>query len=156
MRSISAVIAVLVVAVTMTGCGTSRALSHGGPVRDHVSFVDNLRGHGVVVDVVGATRQPFLRPPGTRLRLTGDGLSGPATVESYNYDSTDLGTDGSAAAAHDAAGISPDGTPKTGRRPAAGPLHFFRADRVIVIYAGSDTTATTLLTSLLGPQFAGQ
>ncbi len=42
--------------------------SHGGPLRDHVSFVDHLRGQGYRVEPVAEIRQPFLRAEGTVLR----------------------------------------------------------------------------------------
>jgi hypothetical protein len=168
MRSFATVVAVLVAAVLGAGCDngssagsgladtSTSAVSHGGAVHDHVSFVDNLRGRGVAVEIVGTVRQPFLRPSGTRLRLTGGGLAQPVLLESYNYDSTDLGSDATSAVTQDAAAISPDGTPKMGRESWTAPAHFFRADRVLVLYVGSDATALILLTDLLGPQFAGQ
>lgn len=161
-------VAVAAATLAMSGCGASgspaggeptastkaTALSHGGPVRDQVSLIDHLRADGVRVDISGATTRPFLRAKGTRLQLSGGQLAGSAPVEVYNYDSTDLGTDGSAAAQRDAAAIAPDGTPKTGQS-LSGPVHFFRADRVLVLYAGADTTVTGTLTDLLGRQFAG-
>jgi len=59
-------------------------------------------------------------------------------VESYNYDATDLGTDALQAATDDAGGIRPDGTPKTGTVSWPGPVHFFRSERVLVLYVGGD------------------
>src|SRR5215472_3491286 len=44
--------------------------SHGGPVRDHVSFVDNLRAAGYSVSPSGDVQQPFLRPRGTLLQIS--------------------------------------------------------------------------------------
>lgn len=161
-------LAALVAAAAVASCGTATgpdptapsatsptALSHGGPVHDHVSFVDQLRVRGVSVDIVGAASRPFLRPRGTRLHLAGAGLPGRSEVESYNYDSTDLGTDGARAAKDDAARIARDGSPRTATPQPAGPVHFFLADRVLVVYVGSDPATTKLLTDLLGPQFAG-
>jgi hypothetical protein len=148
---ITAIVAVAVLAA----CGTATGESHGGKVRDHVSFVDQWRANGVTVDIAGTASQPFLRPGGTRLRLTGGTLGSAAEIESYNYDSTDLGADGAQIAKDDASGIAADGTPKKGTAQWTGPVHFYRADRVIVLYVGSDPATTKLLTELLGPQFAG-
>jgi hypothetical protein len=159
MRSIRNAVGVLLAALAVAGCASAApggVVSHGGRVRDHVSFVDNLRAHGVTVDIAGTVSQPFLRPTGTRLRLSGDGLTEAATVESYNYDTTDLGTDALQTATEDAGRIRPDGTPKTGTVSWPGPVHFFRAERVLVLYVGGDAGVVTLLTDLLGPQFAGQ
>jgi hypothetical protein len=130
--------------------------SHGGPVRDHVSFVDNLRAAGYNVSPSGDVQQPFLRLRGTVLRISGGDLSAPAEVQSFNYDDRDLGADGLAAAQADADQIQPDGQPKTARVTWSGPPHFFRKDRVIVLYIGSDAQLLRALTDLLGAQFAGQ
>ncbi len=138
-----------------TGAATP-IVSHGGPVKDHVSFVDALRAKGLTVEIVGSIEQPFLRAKGTSLRTSGGNLKQPAELQSFNYDDTDLRTDGLKAAAEDAAQIEPDGNPKTMRISWIAPPHFFRKERVIVLYVGSDSTVLALLTELLGPQFAGK
>jgi hypothetical protein len=129
--------------------------SHGGPVRDHVSFVDTLRAAGYAVSPIGDVQQPFLRPRGTLLRISGGDLTAPAEVQSFNYDDRDLGTDGLAAAQADAAQIQPDGQPKNARVTWSGPPHFFHTDRSIVLFVGSDPPLLRELEALLGPQFAG-
>jgi hypothetical protein len=136
--------------------GAPIAQSHGGPVKDHVSFVDHLRGKGLTVEIAGAVEQPFLRAKGTTLRLSGDGIQQPAEMQSYNYDDTDLGTNGVKAAAEDARQIGPDGNPPTSMITWVAPPHFFHKERVIVLYVGSDPAVLKLLTEALGPQFAGR
>jgi hypothetical protein len=131
-------------------------VSHGGPVKDHVSFVDALRAKGLTVEVVGSIEQPFLRAKGTTLRVSGGNLSQPAELQSFNYDDTDLRTDGLKAAADDATQIEPDGNPKTMRISWIAPPHFFHKERVIVLYLGSDANVLAILNDLLGAQFAGQ
>ena len=59
------------------------------------------------------------------------------------------------AAEADAAQIGPDGNPRTTMVTWIAPPHFFRADRLIVLYIGDDPTVVDLLTALLGPPFAG-
>jgi hypothetical protein len=130
--------------------------SHGGAVKDHVSLVDNLRGTGLTVEIIGEVQQPFLRAKGTTLKISGGELKQPAEVQSYNYDDTDLGTDGLAAAQDDAEQIEPNGAPKTANILWRGVPHWFRTGRVIVLYVGNDPAVLDLLTALLGPQFAGQ
>ena len=130
-------------------------VSHGGPVVDHVSFVDRLRASGLQVQIVGAVRQPGLQPPGTELRLVGAGLHGPAELNSFNYDATDQGGDARAAATHDAGGIAADGTLRGGGDIWQGPAHWYRADRLLVLYPGSDPAVRKLLDATLGGQFAG-
>jgi hypothetical protein len=130
--------------------------SHGGPVRDHISLVDNLRALGYSVEPVSDVQQPFLKARGTLLRISGGDLTSPAEVQSYNYDDRDLGADGISVAQSDAAQIQPDGQPKTARVSWTGPPHFFLKERVLVLYIGNDQIVLQRLSDLLGPQFAGQ
>lgn len=129
--------------------------SHGGEVKDHVSFVDHLRAQGLTVDIVSDVEQPFLRGRGTLLRVTGGGVKEPADIQSYNYDDTELGSDGIQAVEEDVAQIGPDGNPQTTMITWVAPPHFFRAERVIVLYVGTDPAVLQVLTDALGPQFAG-
>ncbi len=153
----------LLTLTVLYGCGQmpfqgvgSVPQSHGGPVRDHVSFVDNLRAAGYTVSPSGDVQQPFLLPRGTLLRISGGDLTAPADLQSFSYDDRDLGTDGMAAAQADVNQIQPDGQPRTARVTWSGPPHFFHKDRVIVLYVGSDPQLLGELQVLLGPQFAGQ
>ena len=70
------VVALVLLGVAASACASDRLppqlggsvpQSHGGPVRDHVSFVDALRAAGYGVAIVGPVQQPFLRaePAGT-------------------------------------------------------------------------------------------
>ncbi len=129
--------------------------SHGGPLRDHVSFVDHLRGKGYQVEPVADVRQPFLRAEGTVLRVSGGGLESPAELQSYNYDDTDLGTNGLRAGEEDARKIGPDGQPESMSILWAGEPHFYRKERVLVLYVGNEKAVLDLMTELLGRQFAG-
>ncbi len=43
---------------------TAPIVSHGGPVEDYVSLVDNLRAAGATVDPAGTVSQPFFAPQG--------------------------------------------------------------------------------------------
>ena len=153
----------VVLLTVLAGCGQlpwqgvgSVPQSHGGPVRDHVSFVDNLRAAGYSVSPSGDVQQPFLQARGTLLRISGGDLGAAAEVQSFNYDDRDLGTDGLAAAQADVDQIQPDGQLKTARVTWSGPPHFFHKGRVVVLYVGSDPQLLGELETLLGPQFAGQ
>lgn len=122
--------------------------SHGGPVRDHVSLVDNLRARGLAVEIGGEIEQPFLAVKGISLTVR-DRESGVLfELQSFEY-----GDSGDARA--DARHIEPDGSPRTQQISWIDLPHFFRKERVIVLYVGSDTKALELLTEVLGPQFAG-
>ncbi|GAC1561581.1 MAG: hypothetical protein NVS4B8_06290 [Herpetosiphon sp.] len=138
-----------------TPVGQSRQ-SHGGPVTDHVSFVDHLRATGVTVEIAGSVQQPFLRPVGTTLRLSGGPITQPSDIQSYNYDDQEHGTGGVKAAAADAQQIGPDGNPRLMMISWLASPHFFRKERLIVIFVGDNPAVLKVLTDALGPQFAGR
>ena len=87
------------------------------------------------------------------IRLSGGSLPAPAEVQVYEYADE-------AAAAADAARVSPDGShfghPPTISVNWAAPPHFHRAGRLIVLYVGSDPAVLRVLEAVLGPQFAGR
>ena len=130
--------------------------THGEPVVDHVSFVDYLRGKGLTVELAGDVQQPFLRAAGTVLRVSGGDFKQPVDIQSYNYDDTDLGTEGAKAAEEDASQLGPDGNPRTTMITWIAPPHFFRKERIIALYIGDDPAVVQLLAEALGPQFAGR
>jgi len=125
------------------------AVSHGGPVRDHVSMIDHLRARGYTVEPIGDVEQPFLRAEGTTLRISGGDIEQPVEMQSYDYNDTE-------AAAADAAQIGPDGNPRTAMITWVAPPHFFLKERAFVLYVGSDPAVLRLLNDMLGPQFAGR
>ena len=92
---------------------------------------------------------------GTLVLLVGVNLEQPAEIQSYTYDDTDLRTDGVKAAEVDAEAIGPDGSIRTMQISWTGTPHFFRRERVIVIYVGEDQAVLDYLTEALGPRFAG-
>ena len=123
-------------------------VSHGGPVRDHVSLVDNLRSRGLTVMPLESIAQPFLRGDGTVLGIGGAGVA-PTRLQSFEYESPQ-------AAAADAATFGPDGNPRGVHVDWLAPPHLYLKGRVLVIYLGADQAVTGLLTALLGPQFSGR
>lgn len=135
--------------VVEPAAGQPVATSHGGPVQDHVSLVDNLRARGLTVTPESSLpKQPFLRGDGTVLAISGAGIAA-TRIQSFEYDST-------AAAAADAATFGPDGSPRGTSIMWIGPPHLYQRGRVLVIYVGADPSVTALLTDLLGPQFSGR
>lgn len=123
--------------------------SHGGPIVDHVSFVDTMRAEGYTVEVLGDIEQPFFSVKGTQLSVRGRDITAAAEVQSYNYANP-------AAAKADAAKIGPDGNPKGSQVLWVEPPHFYLRDRVLVIYVGRDAKMMAMLGRLLGPPFAGE
>jgi hypothetical protein len=139
----------VLVVLLLTACGTVPQ-SHGGPVQDQVSLIDALR-KSVTVDITGSIAQPFLRPDsGTTVKLSRGTLAAPADVQLFEYASA-------AAAGSDAHQIRADGSgTATTQISWVAPPHFFLKGRVLAIYTGSDSAVISLLTSVLGPQFAGR
>lgn len=123
--------------------------SHGGPIVDQVSFIDRLRALGLNVEIVGDVQQPFLKTSGTTVRVSGGPIGEPVELQLYSYESA-------AQAEADAAQIGPDGSPATMMIDWLAPPHFFRAERLIVLYVGDNEQMLDLLTQVLGPQFAGR
>ena len=140
---------------TSSATVSSTIVSHGQPVTDHVSFVDALRRQGFRVVIGGSIRNGGLEPVGTRLELTGGGTVRSAQLESYNYDGRDMAVDAAEALTRDTARIAAGGVAATpsGLTQVAG--HWYRVDRLLVLYVGSDPAIERALQALLGPQFAG-
>ncbi len=129
-------------------CGPGALVSHGGPAKDHVSFVDGLRGRDFMVEIEGNVQQRFLKADGTVLRISGGTLTKAAELQSFHYaNDRDAETD--------ARRIRPDGQPEGMDISWIAPPHWFLSGRVLVIYVGTDAAALDLLSELLGPQFAG-
>jgi hypothetical protein len=138
----------VLIGLLLTACGTVPQ-SHGGPVQDQVSLIDALR-KSVTVDISGTISQPFLHPDsGTTIRMSGASLAASADVQLFEYASA-------TAAGADARQIRADGSgTATTIVDWVAPPHFFLKGRVLVIYVGKDPAVVNLLTSVLGPQFAG-
>jgi hypothetical protein len=124
--------------------GTPAAVSHGGPARDYVSFLDQLRATGATVTPDGTIERTFFAVGG--YAITADGEH----IQVYEYAND-------AAMAADAATVSADGY-TVGRTKVewVAPPHFYRAGRIIVVYPGASATTLQRLTTVLGAQFAGK
>ena len=148
------------IVLLLVGACTSPVQSHGceGPAGDHVMLVDRLRCAGIRVDIGERVTVPILRPPGTKLLLSGGGLAAQAELSSFDYGDTDLGADGRAVSEADTRKFAPDGSLVDRGQSIyyRGTPHLFHRERVIVIYAGDDRAVVAVLTRLLGNQFAGR
>ena len=124
--------------------GAASNTSHGGPACDYVSFVDQLRAAGATVTPTGSLEPSFFSVGG--YAITAD----TETIQVYEYAND-------TAMAADAATVSPDGyTVGHTQVSWVAPPHFYRAGRIIVVYAGSDATTLQRLTQIMGSQFAGK
>ena len=121
----------------------TEVVSHGGPVKDYVSLVDNLRAAGATVDPAGEVEQTFFSPLGYVITVNG------VDVQTFEYPDD-------AAAESEAAQVAPDGSSiGTTMVTWVETPHFYRQGRVIALYVGEDAATLTLLESVLGAQFAG-
>jgi hypothetical protein len=124
--------------------GQAPVTSHGGPVRDYVSLIDNLRAAGATVDPVSEISQPFFSVKGYIIKVNGE------DVQVFEYESAP-------AAEADAAKVSTDGSSVgTSMVNWMAPPHFYKKERVIALYVGDNSALTQLLESVLGPQVAGR
>jgi len=125
---------------------------------DQTNFADRLRGEGFVVERVAEATEPFLRTVGARLRLSGGTLTQSTELQIYTYADPALAADDAARVQPDTSvkWTEPNGNVKTISFAWVAPPHFFRRERVLVLYTGTDRAVLTLLTDLLGAQFAGR
>lgn len=129
----------------LVGClgSDDTVTSHGGPVVDHVSFIDTLRAGGHKVEPKGPINQPFLSVQGQMIEIDG------TDVQVFEYRAA-------SAAKVEAEKVSPDGTGVgTTRISWMEPPHFYRKGKIIALYLGSDLKILQTLEAVLGPQFAG-
>ena len=122
---------------------TPPTISHGGPVKDYISLVDNLRGAGANVEPAGEITQPFFSVNGFVIKVNG------ADVQVFEYSDVN-------AAENEAKSISPDGSSVGTSMPFwVAPPHFYKVEKLIVLYVGENENTIGILDNVLGPQFAG-
>ena len=135
--------------VTVISGETSRldlhiVVSHGGPVTDFVSVVDNLRAVGATVDPGDTVTQPFFDPQGQLLIVNGE------DVQVFEFASTEE-------AATAASTVSTDGSSiGTSIITWIAPPHFYHGGKLIAIYIGIDSGVINTLNDTMGSQFAGR
>ena len=133
-------------APTDSASPTTSIVSHGGPVKDYVSLLDNLRAAGATgatVDPAGTVSQPFFSPQGQLITVDKQ------DVQAFEFASAE---EADAAAETVSADGSSVGTSMVGW---IAPPHFYKASKLIVIYVGSDSDVINALQEAMGLQFAG-
>ncbi len=118
--------------------------SHGGPVKDYVSLIDTLRGKGRKVTPKGSITQPFFSVNGYIISVDEE------DVQVFEYASTNE-------AEKEAQKVSPDGgSVGTSMMSWVDTPHFYKKERIIVIYIGDNRKILDSLNSAVGQQFAGR
>ncbi|MDR4495186.1 MAG: hypothetical protein AB7P17_11530 [Nitrospirales bacterium] len=127
------------------GCNGSdtSVVSHGGPVRNHVSLVDTLRSQGLSVEPTGPISQPFFSVSGQTLRVAGQ------DIQVFEFENA-------RARESQEHAIAPDGR-SIGQTVVqwVNPPHFFSSGTILVLYVGSDATLLGQLEQAMGKQIAG-
>ncbi len=138
-------LALVLAIVGLAGCVSEEPpVSHGGPVTDYVSLIDNLRQAGATVEPAGEMTQPFFSVNGRVIVVNG------GDVQVFEYADA-------AAAEAEAAPVSPDGSSVgTSMVGWVASPHFYRAEKLIVLYIGDSEAVTDVLENVLGQQFAGR
>jgi len=131
---------------------TTPIVSHGGPVKDYVSLVDNLRAAGATVDPAGTGSGDYFPPQNQLLTVNGERVS---TFEFDSAEAADATADGVSAGGSSIVTTMPDGTGTATMVTWVAPPHFYKAGKLIVLYVGCDSDVINLLQETIGPQFAG-
>jgi len=116
----------------------------GGVVTDYASLIKSLRALGSDATAVGDAEQPFFSVTGNMIKVHGE------DVQVFQYANV-------AAAQAEAAPISRDGM-SVGTRKIfwVGAPHFFKKEKLLVLYVGDNAKVLKTLEAVLGEQFAGQ
>jgi hypothetical protein len=107
-------------------------------------LIKNLRALGAGATTVGDVEQPFFSVTGKMIKVHGE------DVQVFQFASL-------AAAEAEVVPISRDGM-SVGTRKIfwVGPPHFFKKEKLVVLYVGDDGKVLKSLEAVLGQQFAGQ
>ena len=140
------------VAAAVAGCGDKLQQSltrqqtqatAAKPV-DYATLLSALRAAGVRAERGDEVEQPFLPLKGTMIKI------GQEDVQVFQYSDA-------AQVAAQAARISPDGgTVGTSKIRWIGSPHFYKQDKLLVLYLGEDGKVLKALEAILGRQFAGK
>lgn len=103
-----------------------------------------MEGSGAPVESGEPVSQVFFSTEGTLLKVNG------ADVQVFEYESAEE-------MENEASQVSPDGgSIGTSMVTRVDVPHFYKANRIIVLYVGNDASVLDVLESALGPQFAGR
>lgn len=113
-------------------------------VTDYSSLIQNLEDLGAIVELTGEVSQPYFSTEGRTANVNGK------TIQVFEYPDAE-------SASTDAALISPDGSSiGTTMVLWVDTPHFYKWDRLIVLYLGDDQATQVLLQTLIGDQIAGR
>ena len=160
-KGLGAVLGATVLLVVVAACGsgesssqpTTPAVSHGGPVKDYISLVDNLRAAGATVDPAGTGSADFFAPQGQLLTVNGERVE---TFEFASAEEADAAADGVSASGSSISRV--DSETEMGVASSIlweKPPHFYKAGKLIALHVGCNSDVINVLQETMGPQFAG-
>ena len=118
--------------------------ARGRPVRDYASLLANLRATGARVTPAGKVVQPFFSVSGKAIQVNGE------AVQVFQYRDA-------ARTDEQAALVSRNGsTVGTTKVHWLGPPHFYKREKLLVLYIGENDQVLRALEGALGHPFAGQ
>lgn len=123
---------------------TESPATESASVEDKGGLISALQASGGTVETGDSISQPFFTPAGSIIKVNG------TDVQVFEYESVE-------AMESEASQVSADGgSIGTSMVAWMDTPHFYKTDKIIVLYVGSDTTVLDLLGDVLGPQFAGR
>jgi hypothetical protein len=127
-----------------TESSPSPSIPETGGVEDYDGLVNALEAAGATVEPGDEIEQAFFTVMGRIIKVN------EADVQIFEYESAE-------AMEADAAQVSEDGgSIGTTMAMWVEAPHFFKSERILVLYVGEDQAIIDLLESALGPQFAGR
>lgn len=143
---VSLMIGLLLFALSLSACGGAASPNPDsqGEVTDYASLVAALQAAGTTVEEAGEVEQAFFGPTGQIIQVNGQ------DVQVFEYPDAE-------SAEAEAAMVAPDGgSIGTTMVSWIATPHFFKAEKIIVLYVGDDAEVIELLIGALGEQFAGR
>ena len=135
----------LLSAMALFGCTNPTAPKVQPSEFDQRALIAALQSRGAAVTIGGPVEHTPLFPVSGRY----------LQVDSESVQVWEFASNGEAETA--ASGVIPDGAgTATVRVFWVAPPHFYRRDRLIALYVGSQSTLISSLTAIMGPQFAGR
>jgi hypothetical protein len=114
-----------------------------GRAADYTNLLSGLRATGARVEPGGRIEQPFLSVKGRLIKVDGE------EVQVFQYPNARL-------ADTQAARVSRNGrTVGTAKVHWLGPPHFYKREKLLVLYIGQNDQVLNALEAMLGHQFAG-
>ena len=114
------------------------------PVRNLGDLINKLRARGQKVGRGRKVAQPFFSVPGRIITIDGE------DVQVFQYATAK-------SAEREAKAVDQPGSPVGTSMPMwVAPPHFYKSDRLIVLYVGQNSSVIRALEGVFGPQFAGK